>query len=212
MVDSKTKTEKMATDNITDSHAGHVAGPITNPAGDPVSDTVSGRVSDSGRMPFIHRYDMVPMCWLILKVLILSLFFAEVEIQIEGAAGWATSLPTWRIEHHWLLDLFWGGRAMTGYHAWVFIFIALIFHFPFLLYGHWSRRMEARVLACIMFFWAAEDGLWFILNPAYGWEKFTPEIVRWHHHWLGGVPTDYWFALVIGTWLMLRSYRKKRMP
>ena len=37
-------------------------------------------------------------------VLLMAIFFAEVEIQIEGGAGWATSLPTWRIEKHWLLD------------------------------------------------------------------------------------------------------------
>jgi hypothetical protein len=53
-------------------------------------------------------------------VALLALFFAQTEIQIEGAAGWAAALPTWRIEHHWLLDLFWGGRPMTGYHAWCF--------------------------------------------------------------------------------------------
>ncbi|WP_407669535.1 hypothetical protein [Paraburkholderia heleia] len=40
------------------------------------------------------------------------------------------NLPTWRIEHHWLLDIFWGSRPMTGYHAWVFPFMALFFHLP----------------------------------------------------------------------------------
>jgi len=53
-------------------------------------------------------------------VALMAFFFAKVEIQIEGAAGWASALPTWRIESHWLLDIFWGGRPMTGYHAWVF--------------------------------------------------------------------------------------------
>jgi hypothetical protein len=38
--------------------------------------------------------------------LLMAFFFANVEIQIEGAAGWAANLPTWRIEHHWLLDIF----------------------------------------------------------------------------------------------------------
>ena len=146
------------------------------------------------------------MAGLLLMVLVLSLFFAEVEIQIEGAAGWAANLPTWRIEHHWLLDIFWGGRAMTGYHAWVFIFIMLMFHFPFVFLGVWSVLLEARVMACIMLFWAMEDGLWFVLNPAYGWYRFTPEVVKWHHHWWGGVPVDYWYALVIGLALMAYSY------
>jgi hypothetical protein len=56
------------------------------------------------------RRTVMYMAW----VLVMAFFFANAEIQIEGGAGWATSLPTWRIEHHWLLDIFWGGRAMTG--------------------------------------------------------------------------------------------------
>src|SRR5450830_1433060 len=68
-------------------------------------------------------------------VLLLAFFFAKVEIQIEGAEGWAVNLPTWRIEQHLLLTLFWGGRAMTGYHAWMFTFIALIFHLPLVMIG-----------------------------------------------------------------------------
>ncbi len=62
------------------------------------------------------------LAWLLL----LAFFFAQVEIQIEGARGWAASLPTWRIEGHWLLDLFWGGRPLTGYHAWIFSFMLLV--------------------------------------------------------------------------------------
>ncbi|MBD3308853.1 hypothetical protein GF339_20775, partial [candidate division KSB3 bacterium] len=46
-------------------------------------------------------------------IALLSFFFAKVEIHIEGEAGWAANLPTWRIERHWLLDLLWGGRPMT---------------------------------------------------------------------------------------------------
>jgi hypothetical protein len=59
------------------------------------------------------RHTVFVVAWVVL----LAYFFANVEIQIEGSAGWAANLPTWRIEHHWLLDLFWGGRPMTGYHA-----------------------------------------------------------------------------------------------
>ncbi|KAB2642333.1 MAG: hypothetical protein DVB26_02890, partial [Verrucomicrobia bacterium] len=57
---------------------------------------------------------------------VLSYLFAMVEIQIEGSGGWASNLPTWRIEKHWLLDMFFGGRPLTGYHAWVLPFILLI--------------------------------------------------------------------------------------
>ena len=81
---------------------------------------------------------LLTLAWVVL----LSFFFAQTEIQIEGAAGWAANLPTWRIEHHWLLDIFWGGRAMTGYHAWIFPCIALFFHFPLFFLPRWSWRVE----------------------------------------------------------------------
>lgn len=137
-------------------------------------------------------------------VVLLAYFFAHTEIQIEGAAGWAANLPTWRIEQHWLLDLFWGGRAMTGYHAWVFPFIALSFHFPLFFDGRWSWRAQARILACIMLFWITEDLLWFVLNPAYGLVRFNPAEIPWHKHWLWAAPVDYWIyggALIVLLWL-----------
>ena len=147
--------------------------------------------------------------WLTLAwTVLLAYFFANVEIQIEGGAGWAASLPTWRIEQHWLLDIFWGGRAMTGYHAWVFPFIALFFHLPLFFTGHWSWRAQARVIGCVMLFWIVEDFLWFALNPAYGLARFRADAIPWHKHWLGPVPVDYWFygsLLLLLTWLSVEK-------
>jgi hypothetical protein len=128
---------------------------------------------------------------------LLSFFFAKVEIMIEGAEGWAAALPAWRIEQHWLLDIFWGGRAMTGYHAWIFPFILLIFHFPIVLLGVWSLSIEAHILACTILFWIIEDFLWFLLNPAFGLTRFTRDDVPWHKHWFWFAPIDYWVFLAI---------------
>lgn len=133
-----------------------------------------------------------PTVALVAWVALLSFFFANVEIQIEGSAGWAANLPTWHIEHHWLLDILWGGRPMTGYHAWVFPFIALFFHLPAVFFARWSWRTEARIVACIMAFWLIEDFLWFVLNPAFGLARFDPRHVPWHKHWIAFAPTDYW--------------------
>lgn len=147
---------------------------------------------------------MLTLAWVVL----LAFFFAQVEIVIEGGAGWAANLPTWRIEKHWLLDIFWGGRAMTGYHAWVFPFIALFFHLPLFMFGHWSWRAEFRVLACIMLFWIVEDFLWFVLNPAFGLARFHPAAIPWHKHWLWGAPADYWFygaAMILFLYLSVRK-------
>jgi len=147
----------------------------------------------------------------ILWTLLLAYFFAKVEIQIEGPAGWASSLPTWRIEQHWLLDLFWGSRPMTGYHAWVFPFMALFFHLPLVFTGTWSWRAEARVFGCILLFWTSEDFLWFVLNPAYGVAHFGPAWIAWHHHWWGPAPADYWVSLIMAVLMfMLSSSAAKR--
>jgi hypothetical protein len=145
------------------------------------------------------------VCW----VAMLSFFFAQVEIQIEGPAGWAKNLPTWRVERHWLLDVFWSGRPMTGYHAWVFPFIALVFHLAVFLLGRWSWRLEARILAMIMLFWVIEDALWFALNPAFGWNKFSSAHIPWHKHWWSGMPVDYWTSTTIAIVLLIWSYREK---
>ena len=128
-------------------------------------------------------------------VLVMAFFFAHAEIQIEGAAGWAASLPTWRIEHHWLLDIFWGGRAMTGYHAWVFPFMALAFLAPLAFNGRWNGPDALLALAGLTVFWIAEDFLWFLCNPAFGWARFGPHDATWHRHWLLGAPVEYWLGL-----------------
>jgi hypothetical protein len=138
---------------------------------------------------------MTPMMQLaaqLVGVAALSGVFAKVEIHIEGTAGWAANLPTWRIEKHWLLDVFFGGRPLTGYHAWMLAFMVLVFHFPFLLDYTWSRRHEARVAAGLIEFWIVEDFLWFVLNPAFGIRRFTKAHVPWHKHWFLWAPTDYY--------------------
>ncbi|WP_394777346.1 hypothetical protein [Undibacterium sp.] len=150
---------------------------------------------------------LLPLLMTLAWVILLGLFFAQTEIQIEGGSGWATSLPTWRIEKHWLLDMFWGGRAMTGYHAWVFPFIAMFFHFPMFFLHQWSWKLQARALACIMLFWITEDFLWFVMNPAFGLARFNPVDANWHKHWIFHAPTDYWIFAVIAALLFWFSYR-----
>lgn len=140
-------------------------------------------------LPHAARRELAAtLCWTVL----LAALFSQVEIQVEGAAGWATQLPTWRIEQHWLLDLFFGGRPMTGYHAFVLPFVALFFHFPICFAGRWTLRREALVLGCVIAFWIIEDFLWFATNPAFGLGRFHADFIPWHKHWLWVAPLDYW--------------------
>lgn len=108
------------------------------------------------------------------------------------------------------MDLFWGGRPLTGYHAWVFPFITAVFHAGFLISGRWTLRLEARALAAILLFWIIEDALWFVFNPAYGWEKLTPGAVPWHKHWILGLPTDYWTFSTVAAIILGWSYTAER--
>ncbi|MDR2219057.1 MAG: hypothetical protein LBE24_00565 [Methylobacillus sp.] len=154
-----------------------------------------------------NRRTLIQIFW----VLLLAFFFANVEIQIEGSAGWAANLPTWRIPNNWWLDTFFGGREMTGYHAWIFSCVALFFHWPVLFNGHWTWRIEARLIGCTILFWLVEDFLWFVLNPAYGLEKFDPVHVPWHIHWFAFVPVDYWTmsVSVLALFFISRSHIKE---
>lgn len=117
-------------------------------------------------------------------------------------------MPTWRVENHPLLDIFWGGRPLTGYHAWVFAFMAMAFHLPIFMKGCFSWKFEARILGSLMMFWILEDFIWFILNPAFGVEKFMPEFVPWHKHWILGMPTDYPLFMIVGSILLWFSFSR----
>src|SRR5512140_2192169 len=131
-------------------------------------------------MTFMKQKKNLHILIFLIWVLLLAFFFAKVEIQIEGAHGWAAGLPTWRIEKHWLLDIFWGGRPMTGYHAWVFPFMFLMFHLVHALNGRFTWLMEMRCVGSLMLFWIIEDFLWFALNPCFGLAKFSPQFIPWH--------------------------------
>ncbi|MEK8024207.1 MAG: hypothetical protein AAB229_10420 [Candidatus Hydrogenedentota bacterium] len=136
--------------------------------------------------------------------LLLAVAWAKLEIEIEGEQGWAAGLPTWRIEKHWMLDVFYGGRPLTGYHFWAFTFVLLVFHLPFFLDWPWTIRNELRLLGGYSVFWVVEDFLWFVFNPRFGWRRFHPASVPWHKRWWFGLPSDYWVfgAFALGTLLI----------
>ena len=64
-------------------------------------------------------------------------------------------------------------------------------------------RDELRLFGGYLLFWVLEDMLWFVLNPHYGWKKFTKDHVWWHRHWALGVPVDYWIGGALAIALLL---------
>ncbi|MBA2669083.1 MAG: hypothetical protein H0U67_01775 [Gemmatimonadetes bacterium] len=125
--------------------------------------------------------------------------FALLEIQIEGAAGWASNLPVWRVENRWT-KLVMGSRALTGYHFYVHLFILIFLHHPFTLsLDSFSWGAELRIIAFLVLFWIAEDFLWFVLNPAFGLAGFNPRQAWWHApSWWLIMPREYWIFLPVG--------------
>lgn len=138
----------------------------------------------------------------LVAIFIAALLWAKFEVQIEGEHGWAAKLPTWKIENHALLDIFYGGRPLTGYHFWAFASVFFFFHLPFLMMHVWSPRLELHAVAGYSLFWAIEDYFWFVLNPHFGWKKFRRENIWWHKRWFLGAPLDYWILGSVGALLL----------
>ena len=145
---------------------------------------------------------------LLVYVIFLAFLFAKVEIHVEGEHGWAAGLPTWRIENHPLLEFFWGGRPLTGYHVWAFSFMSCAFHLPIAVSGAFSLSLEARCLGCLMLFWVIEDFLWFAFSPTYTIHQLFRKEVPWHKYNLLGLPRDYWMFGIAGTACFIFSYVK----
>ncbi len=150
---------------------------------------------------------MLAHVWFFGGLLAASVLFALTEIQIEGPEGWAAHLPTWRVENRWT-RLFYSGKALTGYHLYVQLFVLVIVHLPFVLgFAGPSWRGEARILSFMVLFWIFEDFLWFVLNPAFGLRRFRREHIPWHAPtWWGFMPRDYWVFTPVGAGLYVWSW------
>jgi hypothetical protein len=129
----------------------------------------------------------------------LALWFALIEIEIEGAHGWALRLPTWfrtRGPAGRVYGAISGGKPLTGYHLFMASLPLVILHLPFGYGADWSAAAEVMVFATYMAFAIGWDYLWFILNPAYGLRGFRRGRVWWYRGpWIGPLPLEYYGAV-----------------
>ncbi len=144
-------------------------------------------------------------------VFILALILAILEVQIEGAHGWAKNLPTWRANpNKWYAKIYMKvmeGKEMTGYHLSLFSMILLLFHFPFVSGVSWSIANEISTLIIFLFFIIVEDYLWFVVNPYFTVKNFKGNHLFWHQKWLFKIPRDYWTATLASLALaLLKNY------
>jgi hypothetical protein len=124
----------------------------------------------------------------------IAFVLAQLEIQIEGAHGWAEKLPTWRWQTPAVLR--WAGKPITGYHVFLLLFILLFIHLP-MMYSGFSLEREVELLslfALLAVFW---DFLWFVCNPHFGLPRFRPGQVWWFQSWMLGLPVPYFVGLLL---------------
>lgn len=143
-------------------------------------------------------------------VFAVAIALAYLEVQIEGAHGWATSLPTWRTTDPRVTSIF-GGRPVTGYHVALNVLLLLLLHWP-ILFTRWSLLVEARVLSSYALLAVIWDFLWFVLNPNFGLELYSREHVWWFKRWFLGVPVDYYVGCLnaLLLWLSPALFRRVR--
>lgn len=125
----------------------------------------------------------------------MAVTLAILEIQIEGAHGWAKNLPTWRPHPKNPISQVWtkimSGKEATGYHLAMFLFVLLIFHLPYVFGLPLTINHELRTLSLYFMFVVLWDFLWFVLNPHHPLSLFKKEHIEIHKKWIGRIPLDY---------------------
>lgn len=141
---------------------------------------------------------VTPVFWILIAFIL-----AGLECEIEGPFGWASRLPTCRIENRWLVPAlrpFFGGRPITLYHCFMFSLVTLICHVGYVQGVRMTWMNECKFLSTLFLLCPTWDFLWFVLNPNYGLKKFRREHVEWHRHrrWILGLfPIDYAIAFIL---------------
>lgn len=134
-------------------------------------------------------------------ILVTAIFLAILEIQIEGPAGWAKNLPTWRSNPKKLYTKIFcfimNKEELTGYHLSLWALMLLFFHAPLFWGVSWSISLETDFIASFFLFWVLEDFLWFIFNPAFGIKKFRKKYIPWHKNWIGPFPREYYTSIIL---------------
>lgn len=138
----------------------------------------------------------------LLFIFVLAYLHARQETEIEGKAGWARHLPTFRI-NIFITKLFLA-KELTGYHIFMLLMFLTIFHVPF-IFIPFTLKMEFIILGLMSYYWIIEDFLFFVVNPHFGLKKFCKKYISWHKRWCiyNLIPVSYVTGIIIGTVLLI---------
>ncbi len=144
-----------------------------------------------------------------LYLFIMAIVLAILEIQVEGEAGWAKNLPTWRPHPDNLIGKLYkkmmSGKELTGYHASMFVFVFLIFHLPYVFGLAFNLEHWLKTLSLFFMFIALWDFLWFVLNPYYPLRDFISNNPN-HKAFFLGMPVDYYLAILTSFVIVIPIY------
>lgn len=147
---------------------------------------------------------MPPVIALIGFTLLTASLHAWMEIEIEGPSGWAEKLPTKRFDTRLSRLIF--GVPITRYHLVMMSVVIAFAHLPALFVQPWTVQHELLVFGYVIFHFCVEDFLWFVLNPAFGFRKFSREHIWWHSRWFLGLPLAYWTGIPCAIVLLFLAY------
>jgi hypothetical protein len=133
-------------------------------------------------------------------MIILAFLHALQETQIEGNAGWARHLPTFRISTFVTKLLL--NKEITGYHIFMLSMWIVIFHGIY-LFQPINVKTELTILGLLNWYFIIEDFLFFVVNPHYGIKKFKKGHISWHKRFFCFLPVSYWWGMIIGTGLLI---------
>jgi hypothetical protein len=141
---------------------------------------------------------LLSTCVVGLVLIIWARLYASQEVSIEGPVGWAVAAPTWQVRNK-LYAAAMGGKTLTGYHLTMFFLPLIFLHLSFLfcwMYGIrlWTPSRQCEFLAYYFILCPVWDFLWFVLNPAFGLERFRRGEISWHKNWVWRIPVDYLVA------------------
>ncbi len=123
-------------------------------------------------------------------IVLLSLLYSLIEIEIEGKDGWMINIPTPNIVKF-------GDKDMTLYHIYMLLLIIITVIFQ----NNMSLTINSFLYSTsnVLLFLFLEDILWFIYNPFFTIKKYTKKDIWWHSSqpWYFGMPMHNYTITII---------------
>lgn len=128
-------------------------------------------------------------------IILYATLWSAMEVEIEGPdGGWAKNLPTTQFFN----------THFTWYHVVMNLIVILTLYRSF-----YRNALVTKIFYTTSWFFI-EDYLWFMINPGFGYKKYTKKDIWWHgkQTWIFGQPLHNYLSLAI---MLACCYKKKKL-